>query len=254
MRLVLIGAIAAVGAGSAVAQYVLVVGNTNSGRVDLLNMDRNGVISARSHFDTWLDTVAYGDPSDFAVSRNGRYVYFYDFGHYNGALYAVSEDASLHFVQEILPSYGEAAGGGGGFTFDERYLLTRSSFGAEWPPRSVLMTYRLDGYNCELVTSQTVPNDHTLTAVFLSNRHDEIMASSRSGNVGTPDGFSVYHFDRVREQLEFKQNIPDVACLFNAMSEDGNFKGYTWGTNIGTMVRGEDTSWTLCSDYWTADW
>ena len=238
------------------AQYALVVGSSGSSRVDLLNLDWNGNLTPRSSFDLWDDTLYFGDPGDLVVSSQGNYVFLYDWNYFNGALYSVDSSCDFHFIREMTDGCsgcGYYACGGGGFTTDEKYLFTSDPVVLP-ATHAFLMTWRLDGQTCDLRTSQTVPTANTLTGNFLTNSLDEVMGSSLNGTIGSPDGFSVYEFDRGLERLSLKQYIPGVPCVYSAMSPTEDFVAHTWTQVVGTIVRDSQGTYTLQSSYWDPAW
>jgi hypothetical protein len=234
------------------SQYVMVTGNSESGIFDVLNMDWYGSLSRRSSFDTWDDTLYYGDPWDIVVSPKGNYMFSYDWGLNYGVLYSIDADYGFHFIREFYDAYGIGCGGGA-FTTDEEYLF--SSVPIRYPQFGAAMqTWKLGPSSCDLRTSQTVPKQHILMENFVCSSLDEVAGCTLFGSAGVNEAFAAYQFDRVQERLVYRQTIPDVYCLFSTMAFEDKFIAYAWRDKVGTIVRDANGTYTLCSTYSNASW
>jgi hypothetical protein len=230
----------------------MVNGNAGSGIFDVIELDWYGNLSWRSSFDTWDDTLEFGDPWNLQVSPKGHYMFATDFSTYYGILYSIDEDYRFHFVKEFAEPFGIGFGGGA-FTKDEEYFII--SVPIIWPNLGAAMqTWKLGPSSCDLRTSQTVPNNHILMDNFLCTSRDEVVGCSLHNTLGAWEAFVVYQFDRTQERLIFRQRIPDVDCLFTTMPPDERFVAYAWREKVGTIVRDSDGTYTLCSTYSNAEW
>lgn len=208
---------------SVFANYLLIIGNANSGLVELYNLNGDGILTRRSTFNIWNDCEHFGDPRCVAVSRNGKYAFFVEFNTINGVLYSIDKDYGFHFIKEFRNSVDAA-----GFSYDEKYLVTSSDTRdeANGPKMNV---YRIENTEPSLVFSEQMPTTATMVEQITTNSYNEIIGRSGDGVIipHPPASLVIYQFDESNEKLILKKYDKDVHWKYNGSKiPDGSFIGW----------------------------